>query len=133
NLGKYLTIFYAIIDTETDIMSFSTGGQFPFPLYIDKNCKKVIDLKGPPVGLLKIANYKTDSIKLPQEFSIMFMSDGILEILKDKSLKEQEKELLDMFNLETSVYDLIKKIGIDTQNSLPDDITLLNVRRNKNE
>ena len=133
NLGKYLTIFYGLIDQETDTLHFSTGGQFPFPIYIDTVEKKFIVMKGPPVGLLKIAKYKKESIILPKEFSIMFMSDGILEILKEKNLKEQEKELLNMLNLQTTVADLIKKIGINTEKSLPDDITVLNVKRENYE
>jgi len=133
DLGKYLTIFYGLIDLETDTLHFSTGGQFPFPIFIDNEQKKFIQIKGPPVGLLNIAKYKKDSIKLPDDFSIMFMSDGILEILKDKSLKEQEEELLNLLTLETTVNDLIEKIGITSSKSLPDDITILNVRRSKNE
>ena len=129
DLGKYLTIFYGLIDLNTDTLHFSTGGQFPFPIFIDENERKFLEIKGPPVGLLKIAKYKKDSIQLPKNFSIVFMSDGILEILKDKALKDQEKELLSLLSLETSVSDLIEKIGITTTKSLPDDITILNVRR----
>ena len=133
DLGKYLTIFYGLIDLKTDILHFSTGGQFPFPIFMNKKEKKFLQVKGPPVGLLNIAKYKKDSIHLPDEFSIMFMSDGILEILKDKSLKEQENDLLNMLSLETSVSDLVDRIGITTGKSLPDDITILNVRRNSDE
>jgi phosphoserine phosphatase RsbU/P len=133
DLGKYLTIFYGLIDLKTDILHFSTGGQFPFPIFIDEDGKKFLQIKGPPVGLLKIAKYKKESIQLPARFSIMFMSDGILEILKDKSLKEQEQELLASLTMETSVPDLIEKIGIRNGKSLPDDITILNIRRNSNE
>jgi serine phosphatase RsbU (regulator of sigma subunit) len=129
DLGKYLTIFYGIIDMETDILSFSTGGQFPFPIFIDNTDKKFLDVKGPPVGLLKVAKYKQHFIQLPKCFSIMFMSDGILEILKDKSLKDQENLLLSVLSLETTVDELIEKIGIKSHKSLPDDITILNIRR----
>jgi sigma-B regulation protein RsbU (phosphoserine phosphatase) len=129
DLGKYLTIFYGLIDLEEDMLYFSTGGQFPFPIFIDKNQKKFLKIKGPPVGLLSVAKYKKESIKLPEEFSIMFISDGILEILKDQSLIEQEEKLLSMLSLETSVSDFIEKAEITATKSLPDDITILNVRR----
>lgn len=133
DLGKYLTIFYGLIDLETDTLLFSTGGQFPFPIFIDHGEKRFIEIKGPPVGLLKIARYKKQSIHLPPNFSIMFLSDGILEILKDKSLKEQESLLLEVMSLETTVSEIIEKLGIKTHKSLPDDITILNVRRSSNE
>ena len=133
DLGKYLTIFYGLIDLKSDTLHFSTGGQFPFPIFINKNEKKFLEIKGPPVGLLNVAKYKKTSIQLPKEFSIMFMSDGILEILKDRSLREQEAQLLSMLSLETKVSDLVKKIGINPGKPLPDDITILNIRRIINE
>jgi len=133
DLGKYLTIFYGLIDLDSDTLHFSTGGQFPFPVFIDKKQKRFLEIKGPPVGLLKVAKYKKNTIQLPKDFSIMFMSDGILEILKDKSLKEQEELLMNVMTLETSVPDLIENIGIKTHKSLPDDITILNIRRINNE
>lgn len=130
DLGKYLTIFYGFIDLKTNTLHFSTGGQFPFPIFIDNEGKEFLQIKGPPVGLLKIAKYKKESIKLPEKFSIMFMSDGILEILKKASLKDQEQELLSLVDINTDVPDLIKKIGIQPGKPLPDDITILNIRRN---
>lgn len=133
NLGKYLTIFYGLINLETNTLRFSTGGQFPFPVFIDKKQKRFLEIKGPPVGLLKIAKYKENVFDLPDNFSLTFMSDGILEILKDKTLKDQEKLILDIMSLNTSVKDLIEEIGIETLKSLPDDITILNIRRINNE
>jgi len=133
DLGKYLTIFYGIIDLKTDTLHFSTGGQFPFPVLIDNEGKRFLQIKGPPVGLLQKAKYKNESIVLPKEFSLMFMSDGILEILKDKTLKEQEQEILSLLSIETSVPELIDKIGIKPVKSLPDDITILNIRRISDE
>ncbi len=133
DLGKYLTIFYGLIDLQTNTLDYSTGGQFPFPIFIDKKEKKFLQIKGPPVGLLKVAKYKKESLQLPDDFSIMFMSDGILEILLDKSLKEQEQELLDMLSFDTSVSELVDKIGIKNGRPLPDDITILNVRRISDE
>lgn len=133
DLGKYLTIFYGLIDLKTDKLLFSTGGQFPFPVYINQNEKKFLKIKGPPAGLLNVAKYKNESIQLPENFSIMFMSDGILEILKEKSLKEQEQQILEMLSIDTSVGELIDRIGIKNSKFLPDDITVLNVRRNSYE
>jgi len=133
DLGKYLTIFYGLIDLETDTLHFSTGGQFPFPVFIDNEKKRFLQIKGPPVGLLKIAKYKKESLLLPKSFSIMFMSDGILEILKDKSLKEQEEKILSLLDMDTTVSDLVDKIGIKPGKPLPDDITILNIRRNSDE
>lgn len=133
DLGKYLTIFYGMIDLAENELHYSTGGQFPFPILIDRESKKFLQIKGPPVGLLNIAKYKEEKITLPDEFSLFFVSDGILEILRDKSLKEQEEVLLKVIDMETSVTGLIEHIGILTQKSLPDDITILNVRRTQHE
>lgn len=133
DLGKYLTIFYGLIDKETNELHYSTGGQFPFPVLMTRTEKKFIRFKGPPVGLLKIARYKEASIELPKEFSLIFMSDGILEILKDKPLKEQEMELLDKLTFDSTVSTFIDNIGIKKNRSLPDDITILNIRRQSDE
>ncbi|MBB6481254.1 SpoIIE family protein phosphatase [Spirochaeta isovalerica] len=133
DLGKYLTIFYGLIDLEKNELHYSTGGQFPFPVLLDRKSKDFIRFKGPPVGLLRIARYKKEILKLPRDFSLIFMSDGILELLKDKTLKEQESQLLKILTYESTVTSLIENIGIDSTRFLPDDITILNVRRTASE
>jgi len=133
DLGKYLTIFYGVIDLEENELNYSTGGQFPFPLLQDRKGKDFIRFKGPPVGLLKAACYKKEVLNLPDEFSLTFMSDGIMELLKDKSIREQEKELMEILSFENTVSTLIKNIGIEEKRSLPDDVTILNIRRTLSE
>jgi len=87
--GMFLTLFYAIIDTERKKISFSNAGHEP-PLYYSAASKKAqtIELaQGTPLGLFEESAYATAEI--PYQAGDMFwvISDGIKELRNPK--KEQ--------------------------------------------
>jgi sigma-B regulation protein RsbU (phosphoserine phosphatase) len=132
NLNKYLTIFYAIIDKKDDKLVWCNGGQTPFPIIFDSKDVKYIRKNSCPVGLFTFSEYQPLELPLPPEFIIMLFSDGILEILPQKTLKDKQIFLLSIINrMDTTINSIIEQLDLSSKNNLPDDITLLMVKRRR--
>ncbi len=130
NFGKYLTIFYGIIDTESNRLYYTNCGQFPYPYYHDGSGIKIISRKGTPVGLFKSPIFRAEELELPESFSMMMISDGILEILNQKTTDEKTLFLHSL--LEHGGSDIDKTVnimGLDNRTSFPDDVTFLMIRK----
>jgi serine phosphatase RsbU (regulator of sigma subunit) len=131
-LGKYLTIFYGIIDRRECRLTWSAGGQFPYPILSDGNHCRFLDAPGFPVGLLDEADFVSHAIRLPENFSLMLVSDGVLELLKgahaqDPREAEETQEVL-LQRIEhtgLSIEAVTEALGVDAQRGLPDDVTFL--------
>lgn len=163
DLGKYLTIFYGIINMESNIIRFANGGQFPAPIvyssseitmnllqswkkqsiplgsryspettpiYPGKVNTGRIRVKGKPVGLFHGAQYKAYEMVLPEEFLILMISDGILEILPFPTLREK-LDYLDTIveHMDMEIHGLLEKLELNNGSVLPDDITFLMIKR----
>lgn len=128
-LDKYLTIFFAVIDKEKKMLHYCNGGQFPFPIFHENGKTIFISDTNMPVGLFEFADYKASEIQLGPEFCLTIISDGILEILPQKSLKEKEEFLLSAAGKPGLKLDgLIKQLKLHNYKKLPDDITFLRVK-----
>ena len=134
NLGKHLTIFTGIIDKENNELIYCNGGQFPFPIIQSTDGAQFLDKKGFPVGLMLGAKYKNEKISLPDKFNFLLFSDGLLEILPVKGLKEQQKYILNyLSNYNISYKDLLEKISFNSKiKDLPDDITCMVITNGEN-
>lgn len=131
-IGCHMTCFVGVIDTHTNEMRYVFGGHLPFPILItDQGCDYLTG-KGKPIGIFPDASWKVHALNLPEEFSIMIFSDGILEILPDTELIDKERHLLDIVRNEPrSVDAIVKALNIDDIESIPDDIAILHVRAEK--
>ncbi len=129
NLGKHLTIFYAVIDTKSNKMTFANGGQFPFPIFYCNNNASFIDCKSFPVGILDFFSYKSVDFLLPENFAFLLFSDGVLDILPCKHLNEKKEFLLNLIeNNNISIDEIKNKLKIDQYVASPDDITILLIK-----
>ena len=61
--------------------------------------------------------------------TLYLLSDGILEILEEDSLEGKSDKLLSLIDYDTDMNSLQNKINLDEYDDLPDDITLLRVKR----
>ena len=163
NLGKYLTMFYGIINRKDRKLAFANAGQFPHPIVysqtnismnlirdwqsdgsplgakygpldleldFSKGRSARIQSKGPPIGLFMEAKYREYELRLPDEFLLLMISDGILEIFEEKNL-EKKLAYLDKLvnNLDIDIADIMKKLSLDNDTPITDDITFLMVKR----
>lgn len=131
HLDKYLTMFYCIIDVSAQTLHFSNSGHFPAPLLFDGEQTLYLVNKNKPVGLFKNSSYTAEEILLPKRFVLALFSDGIFDAIEPESVKEKEAYLLSLVNgMDVTIDGLIEQTVATTEGtSLPDDITLLMIKR----
>lgn len=130
HMDKYLTMFYGVIEWSTNQLRYSSGGQFPFPILFDGAQACYVGKKSLPIGLFDFASYETEALALPAHFTMVFISDGILETLPQPTLRDKQAFLLETVgHTELTIENLIQALGLDQAQPLPDDITLLLVER----
>jgi len=131
-LGKHVSVFWGMIDLPTSMLSYSVGGQFPMPIL--RNAQGVQYLTGcsQPAGLFAEAQYSTYHIELGEEFELVALSDGILEVLPQECLADKEARLLKWVELgQLNTENLEQSLNIQEGKEIPDDITLLSLARTK--
>jgi serine phosphatase RsbU (regulator of sigma subunit) len=130
HMDKYLTMFYGVIEWSTNQLRYSSGGQFPFPILFDGQQASYVGKKSLPIGLFDFASYQTESLQLPPCFTMLFISDGILETLPQTTLRDKQAFLLELVDrTELTIENLIQALGLDHAGPLPDDVTLLLIER----
>ncbi len=137
-LGKYLTIFYGLIDITENKMYYINCGQFPYPFMADicrnggnpETTVSVLEGKGTPVGLFRTPIFHVKEIKLPECFKMILFSDGILEILSNKSTESKDQYLHAIFNSdETDIDKISDQLGLESRAFFPDDLTFLMIEK----
>jgi serine phosphatase RsbU (regulator of sigma subunit) len=130
NLDKYITMFYGVIDVTANRMFISNGGHYPKPLLYGDSRVRIIDTKGRPVGLFDDTRFINSEIMLPRDFLLLIISDGIFELMPDKSNKECYDNLVSNVNsTDMSFEELINVIGMADASRLTDDLAMLAVSR----
>ena len=101
-------------------------------MIFDGKSSEYLEYKGFPVGLLDFTQFAQHEIDLPDEFLMLFLSDGVLEILEEQnSGKQQEyiKNLIDSFD--TGIDNVISSIKLDISSMQPDDLTFMIIKKEK--
>lgn len=130
HMDKYLTMFYGVIDWESNQLRYSSGGQFPFPILFDGEKATFIGKKSLPIGLFDFASYQTETLQLPSRFTMVLISDGILETLPQISLRDKQAFLLEAVQeTDLKIENLLQALALDRSGLLPDDVTLLLVEK----
>ena len=133
-LGKYMTIFYGIIDTSENKMQYVNCGQFPYPFIASASEGKinisVLEGKGTPVGLFKMPVFNLKEVTLPKCFKMIMFSDGILEILTSESIEDSDKYLHEIFSNDSVDVDKIsEQLDLENREYFPDDLTFLMIEK----
>lgn len=129
-LDKYLTIFYGIIDLHAHRLTWSAGGQFPYPILIDGEHPRFIDAPGLPVGLLDEADFTSHSIALPERCSLLLVSDGVLELLAEARTDDVQELLLQrLASVDLGIEAITEVLGVEARREVPDDVTFLMVTK----
>ncbi len=130
DLGKHLTMFYGVLVHADNRLHYANAGQYPYPILYDGGRASFLESRSKPLGLFDFAEYRSTSLALPEKFSLTLLSDGILELLPQSQLTDKLAYLLDMFsNPNTTLTSLSKRLGLTGTKALPDDVTLLQIRR----
>lgn len=132
-LGKHVTMLGGVIDEARNQLTYSVGGHLPLPLLLSDGRADYLPGKGKPVGLFGDACYDDHCIDLPDCFSLLLCSDGVLDCIQGASLREKEARLPAL--LQRSGADLGQLLGAllpdGVQGGNPDDISVMLLSRNK--
>jgi serine phosphatase RsbU (regulator of sigma subunit) len=129
-LDKYLTIFYGVIDTDQNRLTFSNGGHFPAPLMVDDRGTRIIEQRGYPVGMFDYASYENASLSFSAQQRLMLFSDGVLDALPGPRLRDKRARLqATASRLDLDAAGVLASLGLDQDGAFPDDITLLIAER----
>ena len=126
DLGKHITVFYAVLDCEANDIEYSCGGQFPAPLLFADSGVEVLGGKGMVVGLFSDAVFESVRRKLPERFLLAVYSDGILEVLPEEDVA---KKLRFLETLDTGLQIGLFMTELQSSLELPDDVAVLTVER----
>jgi PAS domain S-box-containing protein len=130
DLGKHVTFFYGVVNHEANTLSFASAGHFPFPVLHASGRHEVLQAKGPPLGLFEGSAYSAGTLPLPQAFSLIAFSDGVLDIIPHQHLRDKQQYLSTLANQpEMTLSDVVSRLSLDRAQATPDDITILLVRR----
>ena len=93
NVGKYTTLFYAVINRKENSLTYTLGGHYPKPILV--NGGKLVDLgeDGFPVGLFTWAEYDQHCLKLKSSFTLGMFSEGVSKILGEDISSDKQQIL----------------------------------------
>lgn len=125
-LDKHLTIVAGSLDTETRQLRYVVGAQQPSPVLIVDGAARYLPGKGKPVGIFKDAKWAVEQIRLPEQFALVLLSDGVFELLPGEQIVDKEARLLRyLSNRSVSIKSLKKGLFIGDIKDLQDDISVL--------
>lgn len=130
-LDKHLTIFAGSIDTQRHILRYVVGAQLPLPIVITEDKADFLPGKGKPVGLFEDASWAVEEMTLPDNSTLLVVSDGLLDCVKGDSMEEKEQTILAVCKrVGPAGHDAIcHELGIDTIENAPDDVSVMTVTR----
>jgi sigma-B regulation protein RsbU (phosphoserine phosphatase) len=135
--AMFVTVFYAIYDLNTGLLTYSNAGHtYPYLIKSDGSTEQIPSTRSPLLGLFAAAQYKEDSIQLNHGDTLFMYTDGVSEAMNpDREELGNERltgiltgckdrncqEVIDMVN--RGITDFVR----DAEQS--DDITMLVVKR----
>jgi len=132
DLDKHLTIFAGSIDTERNVLRYVIGAQLPLPIVITKEKVVFLPGKGKPVGLFEGASWAVEEMALPENFTLLVVSDGLFDCIGGDSMEEKEQAILAACKRvgPAGGHDaLCRELGIDKIEKAPDDVSVMTVIR----
>ncbi|MFT6732216.1 MAG: sigma-B regulation protein RsbU (phosphoserine phosphatase) [Polaribacter sp.] len=130
NLGKHITLFYAVIDCDTQRLNYSVAGQYPAPVLICRDTSTLLKDDGFPLGLFDWATFQCNDVAIKKGFKLLMVSDGWLELIPTKSEPAGESFLIDFVkNNPINIPMLMKPVRQLQDSNPPDDITVFIVEK----
>ena len=133
--GMFATIFYAILDPQTGVMTYINGGHEPPIISGPEGIKTTLETTGPAVGAYPDLEFKTGTVTLEPEDTLLVYTDGVIDAQSKGGEAFTKTALLNLMQSPpVSAVDLIDKIQTrlrqHTVSGYPyDDITMLAIRR----
>ena len=133
-LEQHVTMFFGIIDQENSSLEYSNAAHFPGTILCFDQGANFLEIGGQPLGLYREPLYRVHHVDLPENYSIVMFSDGVFEILPQRTLEAKEEHLLSVVkcqqpgeDLSGMVDGLVDDLGVLSANAIPDDIAVFTV------
>ncbi|MFA6309504.1 MAG: SpoIIE family protein phosphatase [Clostridia bacterium] len=130
----YITVFYAIIDTDNYTMTYTNSGHNVSPVIANDNRLEILLSPGIPIcNWLNEPNYTDKTVNLLSGDRILLCTDGLIELKNNKNEQFGEKSLIDVLSRNNGTpEEIIEEIFIDARKfmnvnkikDMADDITL---------
>lgn len=131
-IGKHLAMFCGVIDTEENKLVYCMGAHYPPPILVNGKDVRPLPGRGLPVGIFGDATYEDVTVPLEKEFTLVAMSDGVLEVLPGGSNDEKEAKLLELVRTGYRDVDALAHVlNVDGEVEVPDDIAFLVINRSE--
>ena len=128
-IGKHVTMFFGIIDRMDNRLLSSSAGQYPYPMLHDGERLTSLVCRGRPLGLFPNTIFSRHQQPLPPSFTLLLMSDGIIELAPAGELQGKQRTLHQALAVaDSNLESLSGSLGLGGNDNLPDDITLLMIR-----
>ncbi|MEH8018610.1 SpoIIE family protein phosphatase [Rheinheimera muenzenbergensis] len=124
-IGKYIALFYAVLDTESGELTYANAGAFPWPLLHQAGHASYLPLKSTPVGMFDFATYANQNLQLQQGNRLWLFSDGILDLLPQQDTEQKLQHLQHSSAQHSDIAALLQALAIKPEQPLPDDLTIL--------
>jgi sigma-B regulation protein RsbU (phosphoserine phosphatase) len=129
-LNNHITMILGIVDTQTNELFYIVAGHLPLPAVVSKGQAYYLEGRGKPLGLFAENEWHVYHHELPEVFSLVAFSDGILEVIAGNDLLAKEKNLLKSLSKSSTSIDLIAdELELLTFDHIPDDIAILTISR----
>ncbi|MCZ6634741.1 MAG: SpoIIE family protein phosphatase [bacterium] len=92
--GRFVTLFYAIIDITEKRLTYVNAGHAPGLLF-QKNGMRQLESSGPPLGMFVEATYTQNEVSLYPDDLLMICSDGVSEAMDEKEAFFDEGPILE--------------------------------------
>lgn len=129
-LNNHITMIVGIIDTQTHELFYIVAGHLPLPIVVSNGRAHYLEGQGKPLGLFVDNEWDVYQYKLPEVFSLVAFTDGILELLSGNDLLDKEQVLLESLSqTDGSIEAITGELKLLTFERLPDDIAILSISR----
>ena len=129
DMEHHVAMFLGIIDQQSQCLEYSSAAHFPGTILCHENGAGFLEIGGQPLGLFAEPTYVSYEVDLPEHYCIVMFSDGVFEILPEKSLEDKEERLLSLVksNREADLDALVDDLGVLKARVIPDDIAVFTV------
>jgi serine phosphatase RsbU (regulator of sigma subunit) len=129
-LNNHITMILGIVDTETNELFYIVAGHLPLAVVVSMGQAHYLEGRGKPLGLFANNEWDVYQYKLPEVFSLVAFSDGVLEVLSGNDLLAKEKTLLESLpKADASFESITDELKLLTFDRIPDDIAILTISR----
>ena len=125
-IDKHVTMFMAVLDRHQNNLIYSVAGHLPMPILAAGDDIRYLEGQGMPVGILREAQYQNYTMDLPDSFTLVLCSDGVLEIVPERGLVDKEARLLELVaNSDRTQKSIEAQLHLDAVTEAPDDIAIM--------